>query len=119
MGRAVESFATFVHARDHLVEERLALRWIIDGGELIAVAELHGTFESHAAELSRRPRDREVRSLEAATRHRLRAQAVSLAQNDREERHADVGADDEHPAGVTHERSLFDFGADHDAGRVA
>src|SRR5260370_23072646 len=110
MGRAVESFATFVHARDHLVEERLALRWIIDGGELIAVAELHRAFEAHAAELAGWPRDREVRSLEAATRHRLRTQTVALAQDDREERHADVGADDEHPAGMTHERGPFDFG---------
>ena len=49
----------------------------------------------------------------------MRAEAVALAQDDGEERHADVGAHDEHPGGVAHQRGFFDFRPHHDARGIA
>src|SRR5207244_9105100 len=80
--RVADGLPVLVHARDHLLEERLAGRRILDGGQLLSVAELHRALEPHAAELARRPGDGEDRRFEAAARPRLRAEPVSLAQHD-------------------------------------
>src|ERR1700722_17786046 len=78
--RGIHCLAVAIHPIDHLVEQLLALPGILDGGELVAIAELDGALEPHAAELTGRPRDGENRRLETAARHRLRAQSVALAQ---------------------------------------
>ena len=61
-GRDVDRFAMLVHARDHLVEEGLALLRILDRRDLVAIAELDRAFEPHAAELAGRPGDGEQRA---------------------------------------------------------
>src|SRR6185295_18582235 len=99
-------------ALDHLVEERLARGGILDGGQLVAIAELDRALQPHAAELARGPGDGEERRLEAAAGHRLRAQPVRLAEYDREHRDADAGAGDEHARRVADQRRLLDLGAD-------
>ena len=68
-----------------LVEIFLPLGRVGDRRELLAVAELDRAFEPHAAELAGRPGDGEHRRVEAAARHRLRAEPVALAQHDGED----------------------------------
>src|SRR5439155_21178638 len=99
--------------------EPLAGGRVLDRGELLAVAELHRPLEPHAAELARRPGDGEQRRLEAAARHRLRAEAIALAEDDGEERHGQIRADDEQAAHVANQRRLLDLGPDHHPRRVA
>ena len=119
VGRGVERLAVLVHAGDHVLEKGLTLGVVVDGLQLAAEPQLHRSFQPHAAELAGRPGDGEQRGLEAAAGHGLGAEAVALAQDDREERHADAGARDEHPRRVPHERRLLDLRSDHDAGRIA
>src|SRR5580704_18320426 len=64
--RGVHCFAVAIHPLDHLVEKFLALLWILDRGELVAIAELHCAFQAHAAELAGRPCDSKNRRLETA-----------------------------------------------------
>src|SRR5215472_2430846 len=106
-GGGVERLAPLVHSRHHLLVVAPALDGIGDGGQLVPVAELHRALEAHPAELSGRPRHREERGVKAAARHRLRPESVGLAQDDGEERHRQVGADDIETAAVTHERGLL------------
>src|SRR4029077_17052147 len=105
----IHGLAMLVHARDHLIEIRLALLWIFERCDFVAIAELDRAFESHAAEFTRRPSDREEGRLEATARHRLRAEAVALAQDNLEARHRDIRADYEHARRVPHQRGLFDL----------
>src|SRR6266498_1986385 len=100
MRGAVQSLPVLIGASDHLLEQLLALVGVVDGLELIAESELDRALETHTPELSGRPRDREEGRLRAAARHCLAAEAVHLAQDDREERHAEIGAGDEHSAAV-------------------
>ena len=51
----VDRLAVLVHAGDHLLEGFPPLFRVLDGRELVAVAELDRAFEAHAAELARRP----------------------------------------------------------------
>ena len=95
------------------LEQRLARRVVGGGVELAPVAEAHGALEAHAAELPRRPGDARQRRLRAPAHHRLRAQPVRLAQHHRHHRHREVGARDEQPAAVPHERGGLDLGPDH------
>ena len=115
----VDRLAVLVHAVDHLLERPLALVGVVDGLELLAVAEPHRALEAHAAELAGGPGHAEQRRLEAAAGHGLGAEAVALAQDDRAGRHGEVGAGDEQPADVAHQRGLLGLGPDHDPGRVA
>src|SRR5439155_19635562 len=87
--------------------------------ELLPIAELHRTLEPHTAELARRPRDGEERLLEASARHGLRAEAVPLAEHDREERHGEVRTDDEQAAHVPHEGDFPRLRSHRPPGRVA
>jgi len=58
--------------------------------------------------------------MKAAADHRLRAEAVSLAQNDAEQRHGEAGAGHEHAGDMAYDRGLFGFGpTDHEARRIA
>ena len=86
VARHVHGLAVLVHALDHLLVRALARVGIGDRVELAALAEPHRAFEVHAAELARRPRDAEQRRLERTAGHRLRAEPVALAQDDRAER---------------------------------
>ena len=58
-------------------------------------------------------------ALKRAARHRLRPEPVALADDDREERHGQVRAGDEHAAHVAHQRGLLGLRPDHEARRVA
>ena len=91
-----------------LLEQRLALGRVVDRLQLLAVAEAHRALQAHAAELAGRPGDARQRRLGAAAHHRLGAEPVALAQHDADHRHGDVGAGDEQPAAVAHERGLLD-----------
>ena len=115
----VDGLAVLVHAVDHLLEGPLALAGVLDGLQLLAVAEPHGALEAHAAELAGGPGHAEQRRLEAAAGHGLGAEAVALAQDDRAGRHGDVGAGDEQAADVADQRRLLGLGTHHDPGRVA
>ena len=65
---ALTRLAVLVHAVDHLLERALALGGVLDGLELLAVAEAHRALEAHAAELAGGPGHAEQRRLEAARR---------------------------------------------------
>ena len=78
----------FVHLVDHLLVQNLAFSQIFDCLEFLAVPERDGTFETHAPDFAGRPCDRKDRLFETAASHGLSAQAVSLASDDRHERHA-------------------------------
>src|SRR5579863_897643 len=64
MRRGVDRLAVAIHPLDHLVEQLFALLGLLDGRKLVAIAELDRALETHAAELSGRPRDGENRRLE-------------------------------------------------------
>src|SRR5713226_5272473 len=81
--RGVDRLAVAIHPVDHLVKELLAFGRLFDRGQFVAVAELYRPLESHASELTGRPRDREERRLETTPRHRLRTQSITLAKYDR------------------------------------
>ena len=49
------------YARDHVLDQLLALFGIFAPRQLFAEADLHCPFESHAAEVSSEPRDVESR----------------------------------------------------------
>src|SRR5258708_35836399 len=66
MGSGVHRLAVAIHPVDHLVEQLLALPGILDGGKFVAIAELHRSLQSHAAEFSSGPRAGENRGLETA-----------------------------------------------------
>ena len=85
----------------------------------LRVAEPHRTFEVHPAELAGGPRDAEQRRLQRSAGHGLRAEAVALAEDDRPERHGQVGAGDEHPADMADGGARFVLGSDHEPRRVA
>ena len=56
--------------------------------------------------------------MKPASRHRHRAEAVTLSNDEREERDAQRGGGDEHPADVPDLRLRFDLRPDHETGRV-
>src|SRR3990172_1623888 len=114
----VHGFPAFVGASHHLLEKPFPRVRVLDRRKLVPVAQLDRPLQTHPAELARGPRDREERRLEAAARHRLRPQPVSLSQDDREDRHGHAGAGHEHPGGVAHQRGLLHLWPHHDPGRV-
>jgi len=115
----VERGSSFVRVRDHCIESCLARVGVLDGGQLLAVGELHRSFEAHPAEFAGGPGDGHQRRAEAPTRHRLRAEAVSLAQHDCHEGNRERRSGEEEPARVADERRCLGIGPDHDSRRVA
>jgi hypothetical protein len=118
-GGHADGFAALVHAADEFVEEGLLLVGVGFGFQLLAVAEAHGAFEAHAAELAGGPAGDEDRRVEAAAGHGLGAEAIALAQHHHEQRHAELGAGDELARDAAHGGGVFAVGADHEAGGVA
>ena len=69
--------------------------------------------------LGSRPRHGQHGSFRVPARHGLSSEPVRLAQNDRDQRHAEVGAGDEHAAAMPHQGGALDLRPDHHAGGVA
>ena len=57
--------------------------------------------------------------METAADHGLRPEAITLAQNDAEQRHRETSPGHKHAGDVPHDRGLLRFGSNHKAGRVA
>ena len=119
MAGVVQRLPALVGASHHALVLLQPLLRVRNSREVIPVAELHRTLQAHPAKLARRPGHGEVRHLVRTAGHRDRAQAVRLAQHDREKRYAQVRADQEHPARMAHERRLLDLRPHHDSWRVA
>src|SRR5260370_20595870 len=75
-GRHVDSLPLLVGSVDHRFKSGLALLRIADSREFFAIAQAHGTLQTHRAKLSAGPGDGEERGMEAAAGHRLRPQSV-------------------------------------------
>src|SRR5262249_11335729 len=90
VARHVHRLAVLVHAVDHVLIRALALNRIRDRLQLAPLAEAHRPLEVHATELAGRPGHAEQRRLERAAGHRLRTETVTLAQDDRRERHTEI-----------------------------
>src|SRR5260370_17314788 len=88
-GRHVDSLPLLVGSVDPRFKSGLALLRVADSREFFAIAQVHGTLQTHRAKLSAGPGDGEERGMEAAAGHRLRPQSVPFAYNDPEESHAD------------------------------
>src|SRR5215831_10431040 len=82
--RDIDRLTVLIELRDHGLEKVLAFARIRDGFHLLAKAESNCALESHAAELTGRPRDREILRVKPPASHGLRTKAVALAQNDGE-----------------------------------
>src|SRR5581483_2597773 len=82
-----DRFAVGIEFGDLVAKIGLALLGISDRLHLLAEAEADIAFQPHAAELAGRPGRGEERRMEAAPDHRLRPQAIALAQHDAEQRH--------------------------------
>jgi len=58
-------------------------------------------------------------ALKTTADHGLRSEAITLAQNDAEQRHGETSPGHKHAGDMTHDRGLLRFGPHHEAGRVA
>src|SRR5229473_2909586 len=57
--------------------------------------------------------------MEAAADHGLRAEAVTLAQHNAEQRHGNAGSRHEHTGDMAHDRRLLSLRSHHEAGCIA
>jgi len=96
-GGHVDGLAAFVGERQRRPEELVALLRIRRGIELLAKPQPDGALQTHAAELAGGPRDGEERRVEVAAGHRLRAEAIALAEHDGEQRDREARGGHEHP----------------------
>ena len=118
VGRHVDSLPSLVGGIDHRFKGGLAFLRVADRREFFAIAQAHGSLQTHRAKLSTGPGDGEEGSMEAAAGHCLRPQSVPFAYYDREQRHADAACRHKHARNVPDERGPLRLRPDHEAGGV-
>src|ERR1035437_706871 len=113
-GGHIEGLAVLVGPRHHALEELFAVLLVVHRFEFAADPQPNGTLETHAAELSGRPRHREQRGPKTPTGHRLCAQAISLPQDEREKWDREAGSGHEEATEVAHLPAPFRLGSHHE-----
>src|ERR1019366_260751 len=73
----IDRLSIFIEFCDHIFEEFVAFDRVLDRFHLLAEAEPHRAFESHATKFAGRPGNREVLRMKSTARHGLRTESIA------------------------------------------